>query len=44
VAWLKDHFGDRAGTPAFLASAGLLLVGLMLSLLISDQPVLSKET
>ncbi len=40
VAWLKDHYAERAGSLSFLVGAGFLIVGLGLSLRLSNKPFL----
>jgi hypothetical protein len=43
VAVLKDRVPDRASTLSFAAGAGLLGIGFLLSLLLSDRPAAKRS-
>ncbi len=43
VAVLKDRLPERAATLSFAVGAGFLVVGLLLSVLLSDRPAAKKE-
>jgi OFA family oxalate/formate antiporter-like MFS transporter len=39
VAWLKDHVAQQAASASFLVGAGFLMLGLILSRTLSNEPL-----